>query len=205
MVSRRSGPTLARAFDEVRFGPARTLDLRAGLPSVADATAKAEAWLRDRQVARAGTVLVITGRGVGSPGGLGAIRAAAVKLFSRLRRIGVVGDVRVHTPGSFVIELAPITALFTPRARARQRRIADPVPAEPAVLSGLDAETLRDLRQLAEHSLASLGAPATRQFVEDEMLRQYTVLLECMAPDETDRAGRLRFLVAAARRAFEEG
>lgn len=204
MMPRRSGPTLARAFDEVRFGPARTLDLRAGLPSAADATARAEAWLRDRQVARAGTVLVITGRGIGSPGGVGAIRQAVVKLLSRLRRVGVVRNVQAHTPGSFVVDLAPITALFTPRARTRQREIGDPIPLEPAALSGLDAETRRDLRRLAEQSLASLGAPVTPRFVEDEMLRQFAVLLECMVPDETDRAGRLRFLVAAALRAFEE-
>jgi hypothetical protein len=205
MMPRRSGPTLARAFDEMRFGPARTLDLRKGLPSVADATVRAETWLRDRQVAKAGTVLVITGRGLNSPGGLGAIRQAVVKLLARLRRVGVVSGVRVHTPGSFVVDLAPITALFAPRARLRQRHISNPVPAEPAQLSGLDADTRRELRQLAEHALTNLGVPVTPRFVEDEMLRQYAVLMECMAPDETDPAGRFRFLVTTALRAFQEG
>lgn len=203
-MPRHSASSLAHAFDEVRFGPARTLDLRAGLPSVAEAMERAEVWLRDRQVAKAGTVLVITGRGLGSPGGVGAIRQATVKLLSRLRRAGVVREVRTHTPGSFVVDLAPMTALFAPRARTRRRRISAVVPAEPAAVSGLDAETRRDLRRLAEYALASLGAPVAHRFVEDEMLRQHAVLLECMAPDETDRAGRLRFLVAAALRAYEE-
>lgn len=204
-MPRHSGPALASASNAACFGPARTLDLRTGLPSVADATARAEAWLRDRQMARAGTVLVITGRGLNSPGGIGAIRQAVLRLLARLRRVGVVDAVRVHTPGSVVVNLAPISALFAPRARSRRRHIADPLPVEPARLSGLDAATRDELRQLAEQSLASLGAPLMPRFVEDEMLRQYAVLLECVAPDETDPAGRLRFLVAAARRAFQEG
>src|ERR1039458_10771301 len=75
---------LHRAFDEARFGPARTLDLRASMPTAAEAVRRAEPWLRERQMARAGDVLVITGRGKGSPGGVAVMREALRKPFSTL-------------------------------------------------------------------------------------------------------------------------
>lgn len=103
---------LAAAFDEARFGPARTLDLRAGLPTVAEALRRAEPWLRERQMAHAGEVLVITGRGLGSPGGVGAIRAAIGPMLTRLKRAGVIERVAEHNAGAFVVALAQIPALF---------------------------------------------------------------------------------------------
>ncbi len=203
MAVRRTSIGVARALDEARFGPARTLDLRTSLPTPSEATRRAEPWLRERQMARAGEVLVITGRGLGSPGGIGLVRAAIESLLTRLRRAGVVAQVRTHTPGSFAVELAPIRALF--EVGRRSRRSAGPVPTVDATaLVGLDAPTLRDLRLLAEYSLAALGVVGDARFVEDEMLRQFSVLAGGMAPDETDREARLRFLISAARAAYED-
>lgn len=203
MTVRRTPPGVARALDEARFGPARTLDLRTSLPTADEAARRAESWLRERQMARAGEVLVITGRGLGSPGGVGVVRATIESLLARLRRVGVVARVQTHTPGSFVVELAPIRALF--EVGPRSRRPAETAPTmDPAALVGLDAPTLRDLRLLAEYSLAALGVDSDARFVEDEMLRQFSVLAGGMAPDETDRDARLRFLISAARAAYEE-
>ena len=69
---------------------------------------------------------------------------------------------------------------------------------------GLDEATRKELRQLAEYSLNQLGVPADAAFVADEMNRQFAVLVRGIAADETDREGRLRFLIAASRAAFED-
>ncbi|MGH7709758.1 MAG: hypothetical protein ACREOG_00650, partial [Gemmatimonadaceae bacterium] len=68
MASSRAPNALYRAFDEAQFGEARTLNLRDGLPSGADAAARADAWLRLKQVEGVREVLVITGRGANSVG-----------------------------------------------------------------------------------------------------------------------------------------
>lgn len=194
--------SLHRALDEARFGSARTLDLRASLPSVADAVRRAEAWLRERQMAKSGEVLVITGRGKGSPGGVGLIREAMIRLFAVLRRKGVVSTVGEHTAGSFVVVLAPIRALFetVPRSRARAERLA---LVDPAELRALPRATLDGLRWLAERSLEALGAPRSERFVLDEMRRQFGVLSGAIAPEEADRDDRLRRLIEAAADAFD--
>ncbi|HUK62666.1 MAG TPA: hypothetical protein VLV15_05010, partial [Dongiaceae bacterium] len=94
---------LHQAFDDARFGPARTLNLRNALPTVREATARTEAWLRERQASRAGDLLVITGRGNQSDGGVSPVREAVVRLFASLRRRGVIASAVEHTPGSFVV------------------------------------------------------------------------------------------------------
>jgi hypothetical protein len=203
VTRRRDSIPLAHAFDEARFGPARTLDLRAGLPTVAEAVRRAEPWLRERQMARAGEVLIITGRGHGSPGGIAAIKPAVDTLLARLTRAGVVARVRAHTPGSVAVELAPIQALFATRRRARHRD-EEVEPTMPEGLDALDAETREELQLLATYSLSQLGVPATPEFVRDEMLRQFSILVRGMRADEPERERRLRFLISAARAAFED-
>jgi hypothetical protein len=202
-VTRAGHIALHRAFDEARFGPARTLDLRASMPTGADAVRRAEPWLRERQMARAGDVLVITGRGKGSPGGVAVVREAIRKLFGTLKRKGVVASFEEHTAGSFVVTLAPVRALFetVPRSRSNDARVK---PADPRELRALDAPTRAQLRALAERSLEVLGAPRTAGLVHDEMVRQFSILSSAVAPDETDREGRLQFLIGAARDAFDD-
>jgi len=202
-VTRSAGITLHRAFDEAKFGPARTLDLRAALPSAAEAVRRAEPWLRERQMARAGDVLVITGRGKGSPGGIAVVRGAIQKLFGTLKRKGVIAAVGEHTAGSFVVTLAPVRALFetVPRSRNSDARVRT---ADPKELRALEPRTLARLRELAERSLDVLGAPRTAGLVHDEMVRQFSILSAAVAQDETDREGRLQFLIDAARDAFDD-
>src|SRR5712671_5599945 len=110
-----------KAFDEAEFGPKNTLNLRESLPTAADARHRAEAWLRERQVSRASEVLLITGRGNQSPGGVSAVRAAIAALLPALRRRGVVSEWREHSPGSYVVKLGSISAMLEAPRRKRDR------------------------------------------------------------------------------------
>src|SRR3989304_6999857 len=102
----------------LRFGRENTLDLRSSLPTGAEAAHRAELFLRERQVASAPEVLVITGRGNQSADGVPVVRPAVAAVLARLRRQGVVAGWQEHTPGSFVVTPAPITALLeAPRRR----------------------------------------------------------------------------------------
>ena len=184
-----------RAFDEVAFGAARTLNLRAHLPTRGEAVARAEAWLRERQVTVGGEVLIITGRGNASADGVSVVREAVSQLLVSLRRRHVVASYREHTAGSFVVELAPAAALHA--APRRPTAPARPT-ADPRTLAGLDAETRKALRDLATIGMQHLGVHSpTRRLVEDEMLRQFTALAADV-PEGPDRETRLRRAIAAA-------
>src|SRR5437762_14063234 len=95
---------LREAFDEARFGRSRTLNLRESLPTAAEAVARAEAWLRQQQVQlSSGTdteVLIITGRGNNSEGGVSVVRSAIEGLFHRLNLRGVIASHLDHMQGS---------------------------------------------------------------------------------------------------------
>lgn len=189
---------MAAAFDALRFGRENTLDLRSGLPSGADAAHRAALFLRQRQVDGAHEVLVITGRGNQSTDGLPVVRPAVAAVLARLRRQGVVTGWEEHTPGSFAVTPAPITALL--EAPRRRRDPVEPAVADPAGLASLDPETRRTLRALAIRSLQALGAPALESFVHDEMQRQFSVLGASL-PDGPNREAQLR---VAAETALDE-
>ena len=187
---------LHQAFDEIQFGPTHTLNLRELLPTAEQAVQRTEAWLRERQMARAGEVLVITGRGNQSEGGVSVVRAAVARLFTSLRRRGVVAAVQEHTAGSFVVRLAPVSALFEGAQRKREPRHT--TPRDPAALAGLDPETRRLLRLLAQRALEVLGAlQLDGRFVTDEMVRQFTVIAPGV-PDGPDRELLLRSAIRLA-------
>lgn len=196
---------LGAALDELRFGRARTLNLRETLPTPEAAVARTEAWLRERQVARAGEVLVITGRGNSSPGGVSPVREAVCRLFRQLTRRGVIAGVQEHTPGSFVVRLAPLTRLFeAPRSR---RHPTPPPVADPQALAGLPEDTRRALRTLAERSLDALGVrrPTPAQ-VEREMEKQFALLAAGVAVAAgPERERRLHRAIEAALWELEEG
>lgn len=162
------------ALDEARFGPGKTLNLRAVLPTPTQATARAESWLRQKQVERAGDVLVITGRGNQSVAGVSVVRQAVLALLHTLRRRDVVSAVREHTAGSFVVTLAPLSSLRS--APSRRKHPAHTEAADPRTLAGLSRETKRLLRSVALCSLESLGVRDPEAFVEREMLAQLSHL-----------------------------
>jgi hypothetical protein len=185
-----------KAFDEAEFGPKNILNLRESLPTAADARFRAEAWLRERQVSRANEVLLITGRGNQSPGGISAVRAAIVALLPALRRRGVVIEWREHTPGSFVVKLGSISSLLDAPKRKRDRALVAK-PADPRSLAELESSTLSLLRRLAIRSLESLGVRYTDKYVDAEMLSKFNSLAGGIAPGVEGEA-RLREAISTA-------
>jgi hypothetical protein len=185
-----------KAFDEAEFGAKNILNLRESLPTAADARFRAEAWLRERQISRANEVLLITGRGNQSPGGVSVVRAAIVALLPALRRRGVVIEWREHTPGSFVVKLGSISSLLDAPRRKRDRALVAK-PADPRALAELESSTLSLLRRLAVRSLESLGVRNPEKFVEAEMLSKFNSLAGGIAPGVEGEA-RLREAISTA-------
>jgi hypothetical protein len=188
--------SVLRAFDEAEFGPKNTLNLRESLPSAADARYRAEAWLRERQVSAAKEVLVITGRGNQSPGGVSAVREAILSLLPSLRRRGVVSEWREHSAGSFVVKLGSISSLLEAPRRRRDRESA-PIPPNPESLQDLDKVTLELLRRLAVRSLETLGVRDPNKFVEAEMLSKFQSLAASI-DSGTDGEKKLRDAIQSA-------
>jgi hypothetical protein len=190
---------LQQAFDEVRFGAARTLNLRESLPTGAEAARRVELWLRQHQVQRSDELLVITGRGNNSEAGIAVVREATLRVFHELRRKGVVQGFVEHTPGSFIVTLAPMQAMLDAATR-RHEAPALPSPPTPPTLAALDDSTRDQLRILAERSLDALGVRERGPFVENEMLRLFGELAPS-AGNGPDRETRLR---AAIQRALSQ-
>ena len=199
-TGRREGlKGLRQAFDEVRFGAQRTLNLRETLPTGDAATVRTDAWLRQQQVDRAGEVLVITGRGNKSDDGVSVVREAVIRLLHVLKRRGVVQSHEEHTPGSFIVRLADVSALWESPRRNRGRGVAEPPPSPPS-LDDLDGETRILLRNLAERALEGLGVKDTSAFLQGEMLKQFGAIAASVGA----AAGREQRLRAAIRVALDQ-
>lgn len=179
---------IRNAFDEVRFGAQRTLNLRESLPTADAAAARAEAWLRQLQVERATEVLIITGRGNQSESGVSVVREAVLRLLHVLRRRGVVSGHTEHTAGSFVVKLAPVSALWD-APRRKGGRGAEAHTTTPPSLEALDDGTKELLRALAERTLDALGVKQPERFVEAEMLKQFGAIAKAVggAPGRDER------------------
>ena len=193
---------IERAFDEIRFGVSRTLNLRAMQPTATQAVTLAEGWLRSLQVQGAAEALVITGRGRNSVDGHSPVRAAIVRLLPSLRRRNVISAFTEHTAGSFVVTFADVRALFEAPKRRREKseRI---LPPTPAALAALNDDTLRQLRDLATYVLATLGVQVpSRLMIEDEMQRQFSALASAL-PDDGDREALLQQAMQLALEEFE--
>lgn len=167
---------IERAFDELRFGAARTLNLRDGLPTVPQAERRVEAWLRLQQADGGGDVLVITGRGLGSLDGVGKVREAVLRRCTQLKRLNVVVAVREHGPGAVVVTVAPLRALVdAPRLRTGRKTPAPLV--EPGELAALPADIVAQLRHLALLTIQRLGVrDPSDVMVVDEMRAQFAAL-----------------------------
>ena len=101
-----------------------------------------------------------------------------------------------HTAGSFVVVLAPMSAMLDAAKRRREQSPLPP-PASPPTLARLDADTRQLLRALAERSLDALGVRERGPFLEDEMLRLFGSLAAAIVKGE-DRERALRRAIAAA-------
>ncbi|HEY7897253.1 MAG TPA: hypothetical protein VIC03_02475 [Gemmatimonadaceae bacterium] len=188
---------IQKAFDEIRFGPSRTLNLRESLPTADEARARADSWIRGKQVERAGELLIITGRGRGSEGGVPVVRQAIVALFPSLRRRNIITKWEEHTAGSFIVTLAPMSAMFEAPKRRREPNLTPPIPES---LSALSPETLKLLRDLAVASLMMLGVHDSERFIESEMTSKFSKLTAAVSGAD-DPEMELR---AAIRHALDE-
>jgi hypothetical protein len=173
-----------KALDELHFGPHRTLNLRESLPTAVEAKSRAERWLREQQVKGSADVLIVTGRGNQSIGGVAVLKEAIVRLLGSLKRQGVVASHREHNPGAVVVTLAPLRALSEAAPRRR-----DPVRAKPTFdFAGLSEESAVLLRELAEIALAELGIVADERRLRDEMHRQLGVVAAALPPSADTEA-----------------
>jgi hypothetical protein len=167
------GASIERAFDELRFGAARTLNLRDGLPTVAQAESRVDAWLRQQQAEGGGDVLIITGRGVGSLDGVGKVREAVQRKCIALRRLNVVRDITEHGPGAFIVQVHPLRALVdAPRLRTGR---TTPTPiADPGELAALPPDVRTLLREVAVLTVNRLGVQLpSEEMIAAEMRTQF--------------------------------
>jgi hypothetical protein len=199
---------VSSALERLRFGPSRTLNLREGLPSGAEAARRAETWLRSRQAEGAREVLIITGRGARSPGGVPVVRDAVARVLRSLRRQGVVSAVREHTAGSVIVTVAPLRALF--EAAPSRHAAGNRSPRQPSVprqnpVAGLDVATQACLRRLAVRALESLGVRMPRAaMIDAEARRQFSLLVRSVPPGQSLDAW-LRPAIDRALQEFDEG
>ena len=194
---------LPRAFDELRFGRERTLNLRPLKPTAAAAAQHVEQWLRLMQVQGATEVLVITGRGNQSVDNYSPVREAIVRLLPSLRRRNIIQRYIEHTAGSFVVEPAPMSALFDAPRRRRERPTAAQ-NSTPLSLAALDAETICQLRDLAMMTLAGLGVHSpTPAVLDDEMQHQFASLTAGI-PQDSDHEAVLQQAIQRAAEEFEQ-
>lgn len=185
------------SLERARFGPLRTLNVRASMLSGEESARRVELWLRSKQVELAGEVLIITGRGAGSIGGVGVVKEATQRVLARLRRAGVIQSFGEDTPGSFVVQLASLRSLLE---APKRREKTHPVRAQKtASILGLKSETRDKLRYLAGRAIDALGVqkPSESQ-IQSEMERQFSMLVRT-APSGADSE---RWLDAAISRAL---
>ena len=150
----------------------------------AESAARVEAWLRSKQVELTGEVLVITGRGAGSVGGIPVIKEATRRVLNRLRRLRVIESFGEDTPGSFIVALAPLRSLL--EAPARRRTPTRAPTRKTAGIQGLKRETRERLRYLAIRAIEALGVKeASDGLVAGEMARQFTMIART-APQGVD-------------------
>lgn len=190
------------SLERVRFGPTRTLNVRASMLTGDESARRVESWLRSKQVELSGDVLVITGRGAGSLGGIPVVKEATRRVLNRLRRLGVVESFGEDTPGSFIVALAPLRSLLEAPAR---RRTPAPAPAEKGShIQGLKAETREKLRYLAGRAIDALGVKsASEELVAGEMVRQFSMIART-APAGVDADKWLEGAITRALREYAE-
>lgn len=195
-------PTQPASLERARFGPLRTLNVRASMLTGDESAARVEAWLRSKQVELTGDVLVITGRGAGSFGGIPVVKDATRRVLNRLKRLSVIVSYGEDTPGSFVVTLAPLRALLEAPAR-RSTPVPAPSRKKPGI-PGLKPETRDRLRYLATRAIDALGVKgASESQIDSEMDRQFSMIART-APAGADADKWIDSAVTRALREYAE-
>ena len=191
------------SIERARFGPLRTLNVRASMLSGEESARRVESWLRSKQVELSGDVLIITGRGAGSIGGVPVLKESTQRVLSRLRRAGVIQSFGEDTAGSFVVQLAPLRSLL--EAPARRKASRTPVPKRTASIQGLKSDTRDQLRYLAGLAIDALGVrePSESQLLT-EMERQFSMFART-APGGVDTDRWLNSAISRALMEYGEG
>ena len=193
------GPRELASVERARFGPLRTLNVRVSMLGGEESARRVESWLRSKQVELSGDVLIITGRGAGSVGGIPVVKESTERVLSRLRRAGVIQTFGEDTAGSFVVQLAPLRSLL--EAPARRKRSQPPSPKRTSNIQGLKPETRDQLRYLAGWAIDALGVKKpTESQIRTEMERQFSMFART-APSGVDTD---RWLSSAISRALTE-
>jgi hypothetical protein len=122
-----------------------------------EARGRAEGWLRARAAAGERTVVVVTGRGNRSRGGLSVLRPEIELLLEGLRGATVESWDATDGGGGFRVHLRPPPAPAASRAAAEAASLARQHPPE--------------LRRRAEESLAELGITPTPALLRAEIRR----------------------------------
>lgn len=164
------------------------------MPSATQAVRRCEGWLRSHQVQGSTEVLVITGRGNQSIGGIAIVRGAIEKLLFALHRKGIVASHSEHNPGAFVVRLASLRSLAEAAPRRRDRATTS---RKSTALHGLAPKTTALLRDLAERSLHALGVTLSDAGIADEMQRHLRLLTPGL-PASGDLEARLQAALRAA-------
>jgi hypothetical protein len=167
-------PRELASIERARFGPLRTLNVRVSLLSGEESARRVESWLRSKQVELSGDVLIITGRGAGSIGGVPVIKESTLRVLNRLRRAGVIQAFGEDTAGSLVVQLAPLRSLL--EAPVRRKGLQSSIPKNKASIQGLKSETRDQLHYLASRAIDALGVkkPSESQILT-EMERHFSV------------------------------
>ena len=121
----------------------------------AEASRRAEQWIRDRQAEGVRTVIVVTGRGLHSQG-IPVVRNEVEHVLQRLKGTLVARWESAHFGGSFRIEL----------------RKPPPEPPRPSTREpALVRDAPPDVRLRAAENLAELGIASTPALLEAEIRR----------------------------------
>lgn len=167
-----------------------------------ESAARVDTWLRSKQVELTGEVLIITGRGAGSPDGVPVVKEATRRVLNRLRRSGVIQSFGEDTPGSFIVRLAPLRSLL--EAPARRSSPKRSPPRRGPSIQGLRPETRNRLHYLASRAIDSLGIrDPTESQIGVEMERQFSMIART-APAGVDADKWVDSAITRALREYED-
>jgi hypothetical protein len=118
-------------------------------------------------------------------------------MLPSLRRRGIVDSWKEHSPGSIVVQVAPMSALLEAPRRRRNNEPPEIASPDAPALAGLQPSTLSLLKQLAMQNLELLGVVNSGPYLKGEMQRTFSALMPAI-PQAGDREQGLREAILRA-------